>query len=181
MSIALFQEALIQGAHFQRALFQRKYCRGMKMANFPAFYASGISLTRCVVLAAILLAFPAVAHHSAARFDTRASIEVTGVVQEFAWKNPHAWIKLDVDDGDGNLVMWEFEGNGATYLLRTGWRRSTIKPGDTVTIVGNPLKSGQPGGRFYGAKLPDGRTAGLTDDGKRAPQDYNPSTAEQQL
>ncbi len=121
------------------------------------------------------------AHHSAARFDTKATIEITGVVREFAWKNPHAWIKLDVTGKDGKVVRWEFEGNGATYLLRTGWRRSTLELGKSVTIIGNPLKSGEPGGRFFGAKLTDGSTAGLTDDGKRAPQDYNPSTAEQQL
>ena len=151
------------------------------MTQLARSYGSRLSIGRSLVLTAILFAFPATAHHSAARFDTKASIEVTGLVQEFAWKNPHAWIKLDVDDGNGNVVIWEFEGNGATYLLRTGWRRSTIKPGDTVTIVGNPLKSGEPGGRFYGAKLADGSTAGLTEDGKRAPQDYNPSTAEQQL
>jgi hypothetical protein len=153
----------------------------MTMTQLAHCYGSRLPIGCSLVLTSILFAFPATAHHSAARFDTKASIEVTGVVQEFAWKNPHAWIKLDVDDGDGNVVMWEFEGNGATYLLRTGWRRSTIKPGDTVTIVGNPLKSGEPGGRFYGAKLTDGSTAGLTEDGKRAPQDYNPSTAEQQL
>ena len=128
-----------------------------------------------------MLAFPAVAHHSAARIDTQTNIEVTGVVQEFAWRNPHAWIEIGVDDGDGNIVTWKFEGNGATYLLRTGWRRTSIKPGDTVTIVGNPMKSGEPGGRFYGMKLPDGSSAGLTEDGQRAPQDYNLSQTEQQL
>lgn len=137
-----------------------------------------IFIAICLLLAVTV---PSKAHHSAARIDTTATIEVTGVVNEFAWRNPHAWIKLAVTDNKGNVVIWRFEGNGATYILRTGWRRTSIKVGDTVTIVANPLKTAKPGGRFFAVKFADGSTIGLKKDGTRAPQSSSNTKAEGQL
>ncbi len=100
------------------------------------------------------------AHHSAAAYDIEKNVAVTGVVETFRWKNPHTLVSLAVTDEDGNVVIWNFEGNGASNLVRNGWKRSMLKVGDHVTIHANPMKSGQPGGRLQGATLEDGTTVG---------------------
>jgi hypothetical protein len=45
-------------------------------------------------------------------------------------------------------------------MAKAGWRSTLLKPGDTVTVVVNPLKSGEPGGIFVSITLADGRTLG---------------------
>jgi hypothetical protein len=148
------------------------------MSNVQRRYAAKLAVLLCSIL---LPSLPSQAHHSAARFDTKAIVEIEGVIKEFAWKNPHTWIKMDVTDKKGNIVEWSFEGNGATYILRTGWKRSTIKPGEKVILFANPLVTGQPGGRFFGVKKSDGTTAGLNEDNTRAPQSGGYTNAEQRL
>ena len=67
---------------------------------------------------------------------------------------------LTVTDEDGSAVDWNFEGNGASNLVRNGWKRSMLKVGETATIHANPMKSGEPGGRLQGITLPDGSVVG---------------------
>ena len=148
------------------------------MSNFQIRFSAKLVVLSCCIL---LSSLPTLAHHSAARFDTKVTVEVEGVIKEFAWKNPHTWIKMDVTDENGNIVEWSFEGNGATYILRTGWKRSTIKPGEKVILYANPLITGQPGGRFFGVKKSDGTTIGLKEDGTRAPQSGGYTNTEQRL
>jgi len=45
-----------------------------------------------------------------------------------------------------------------TYLVRAGWKSNTIRPGDKVTVVGNPVRSGEPSAIFVSLTLADGRT-----------------------
>jgi hypothetical protein len=103
---------------------------------------------------------PAVAHHSAAGIDRTKSQVVTGTVKEFRWTNPHSWIDLDVADDKGVTRTWSVEMTSPTFLLRAGWKRSTIKPGDKVSITLRPFRNGDPGGLFMSITLPDGRVLG---------------------
>jgi hypothetical protein len=98
---------------------------------------------------------PLWAHHSMAGFDRTQTITLEGTVKEFSWANPHSWIELEVTEG-GKTVLWNFEMTAPAFLARAGWKRTTIKPGDRVTIVGNPLKSGDPGALFVSITLADG-------------------------
>ncbi|SUZ83704.1 uncharacterized protein METZ01_LOCUS36558, partial [marine metagenome] len=107
-----------------------------------------------------LLAFNANAHHSSAAYDRETVLKISGVIQEFRWKNPHSHIKLEVSSEDENNIIWNFEGGGATTMVREGWRRSMLKIGDQVTIHYNPLRNGQPGGILQGADLADGQFMG---------------------
>jgi len=102
----------------------------------------------------------ALAHHSAAMFDPEKVKELTGTIKEFQWKNPHVWIQVMVPNAAGAKEEWSIEGGGPNSLSRQGWRPTSFKPGDTVTIKVNPMKDGSPGGLFVGAKLPDGKTLG---------------------
>ena len=111
----------------------------------------------CVVLLAV--SAPVLAHHSAAGIDRTKSQVVTGTVKEFRWTNPHSWIDLDVTDDKGVAQTWSVEMTSPAFLVRAGWKSSTLKPGDKVTVVGRPLKSGEPGSAiFTSVTLADGRT-----------------------
>jgi hypothetical protein len=98
----------------------------------------------------------ALAHHSFAMFDLDKEVTVEGAVKELQWTNPHVWLQITLADGK----EWGFEMGAPGMLARTGWKSSTLKPHDKVTVVMNPLKSGGPSGRLVRVRLPDGRVLG---------------------
>src|SRR5262249_57078311 len=102
----------------------------------------------------------ALAHHSAAMFDPEKVKELSGTVKEFQWKNPHVWIQIYVQNASGAKEEWSIEGGGPNSLSRQGWRPTTFKPGDAVSIKVNPMKDGSAAGQFIGAKFADGKTVG---------------------
>ncbi len=92
--------------------------------------------------------------------DRTRTVTVTGVVKEFRWTNPHSWIDLEVAGSAGAPTLWSIEMNPPPFLVRAGWKSSTLKPGDTVTVTVNPIRTGEPGGIFVSVTLPDGRVLG---------------------
>src|SRR6266481_972865 len=80
-------------------------------------------------------AMPAWAHHSfAAEYDSSKSVSLTGQVTKVEWMNPHARFYLDVKDETGKVTNWEFELGNLSTLMRGGWRKTTMKIGDVVTV-----------------------------------------------
>ena len=111
-----------------------------------------------LALAAAGVAAPALAHHSFAMFDFQASKTVTGTVEQFDWTNPHTFIWLQVPTGTGGATeRYGFEGMSPNYLGRRGWSKSTLKPGDKVTVQYHPLKDGSKGGTYQKVMLSDGK------------------------
>ena len=100
---------------------------------------------------------PVLAHHSPAAFDRSKEVKLVGTVKEFRWQNPHTWIEVLVPDEKGKEVLWGVELTSPTYLIRAGWKSNTIKPGDKVTVMVNPVRSGEPAGIFRSLTLADGR------------------------
>jgi hypothetical protein len=117
------------------------------------------TLTCAAVLVTVATAALA-AHHSPVMFDRSVRKTLVGTVVEFAWTNPHASIQLDVPNEAGSTDRWGVELGSPNSMVRTGWRSSLLKPGDKVTVVVNPLKSGEFGGIFVSITLADGRTLG---------------------
>ena len=79
------------------------------------------------------------AHHAfAAEFDRAQTVELTGTVTRVEWTNPHARFYIDAPDPNQNneVVNWNFELGSPNGLMRQGWRRETIKEGDTITVTG---------------------------------------------
>ena len=94
---------------------------------------------------ALLLGVQLHAHHSGIMFDPMKQVTLKGTVKEFVFTNPHVTILITVTDDKGQAVDWSIEAASTQALVRSGWRRSSLKFGDTVTIVGRPLKDGRPG------------------------------------
>ena len=115
---------------------------------------------RSILLAALVLSTPAFAHHSFAMFDQKKSVTLRGTVREFQWTNPHAFIHIEVPKGGGGTEIWQVELNSPNNLKRQGWKSTSLKTGDAVTLVINPLKDGSKGGLFVSVTLPDGAVLG---------------------
>jgi len=100
------------------------------------------------------------AHHSFAMFDLGRDVTVEAVVKEVQFTNPHVWLQILVKDDKGAETEWSIESGAPGMMLRNGWKPSTLKAGDKVTLTLHPLRNGTPGGSLVRVKVPDGRTLG---------------------
>lgn len=100
-------------------------------------------------------------HHSfAAEFDGTKPVTLTGTVTKVEWMNPHAYLYMDVaDEQTGDVTNWAIELGSPNGLRRNGWQRTSVKPGDVLTIEGTL-------GRFK-ENLANARTAILASTGER--------------
>ena len=81
------------------------------------------------------------AHHSfSATYDSAQKMEIAGVVKEFVWRNRHSFMRIDVTDKDGTVKTWALEWGSASQLAISQISRTTIKPGDKLTITGQPAR-----------------------------------------
>lgn len=107
----------------------------MKTTLAGVFVAAGL----------LLAAGPSLAHHAfSAEFDANKPVNLTGTVTKVEWTNPHAWFYVDVADAAGKVTNWAFELGGPNGLIRAGWTRNSMKPGDVVTVEGSRAKDGSP-------------------------------------
>ena len=104
-----------------------------------------------------LVVATASAHHASAGIDRSKTVELKGTVKAFSWQNPHSWMEVEVAS-EGKVVTWTIEMTAPSYLVRAGWKSSTLKPGDEVSVTVRPLKNGDPGGLFVSVTLAGGRT-----------------------
>ena len=122
-----------------------------------------VSKIRIVVLAACLTAAaatPAGAHHSFAMFDRTQQVTLKGTIKDFQYNNPHSWIQLIVTPPAGGEEEWTIEALSPNVLNRTGWKRTSLVPGEKVTLVIYPMRDGTHGGNLISVTLPDGSTLG---------------------
>jgi hypothetical protein len=120
----------------------------------------------CLVL--VNIAGAASAHHSfAAFFDPAKTVTVKGTVTSYHFTNPHGLIAIDVRSPNGQVEHWRAETNAPVVLMRRGWTRETLKPGEIVTLSGWASRDGQPYLRLRQANRADGTVIGTpfsTDD-----------------
>jgi hypothetical protein len=106
----------------------------------------------------LLISGPVLAHHANAVFDVGKRVTVKGTVTEWFWANPHCLLRLDVKDGNGQVVHWVAETQAPPNMIPFGWSKQSFTAGDEVTVTIEPVKNGQPLGRILQAVLPSGTT-----------------------
>lgn len=116
------------------------------------------SLAIALSLTLSLAAAPAAAHHSfSAEFDNDRPVKLTGKVTSMRWSNPHAWIYIDVEDDDGNVVNWALETQAANGLIRRGWRKEDLPVGTVLEVEGWQARNGTPTANISSVTFTDGR------------------------
>jgi len=81
-------------------------------------------------------------HNTAARYDDEHPVTITGTVVQFRMISPHSRILVEVKGETEEAVIWDSETSSAGTLYRRGWRTDDLKPGDRVTVTGNPAVDG---------------------------------------
>ena len=115
--------------------------------------------TACIAL--LLTASSALAHHSFAMFDQSQTVTLQGAVTDFRWTNPHVFIELSVKNESGAEEQWSIEMTSPEHLSRAGWRPSTLKSGDEVTLNIHPMRDGVKGGQYLSGTGPSGPLLGV--------------------
>jgi len=112
-----------------------------------------------LVAGAMMPAERLAAHHGTGiSYDLTAPLKtIKGVVTEFAWRNPHVSIFVDVADDNGNVTNWGIEHNNIATLAKDGYHRNTLKPGMPVTVVFHPSRAGAAVGLTVKVILADGK------------------------
>ena len=108
-------------------------------------------------IALLGISHSALAHHGRASYDATRVFTIMGTVSAFQFSNPHAQLFLDVKDGKGKIEKWVGEGTSPNMLVREGWDRKTIKPGDQITATGHPARDGSYNMRIEKIVLSNGR------------------------
>ena len=125
------------------------------------------------VLAAALLSFciaPVFAHHSFGLFDMSKTAEIEGTVVKLEWSNPHCWLFLAAGAAsDAEAVNYGFEMTSVGEMIRRGWTKSSVKPGDKVKVTFHPVRDGRPAGYMVSVMTDDGRYIGRPPEGPNAP------------
>ena len=114
-------------------------------------------LAAAIVLAAALsAASPGLAHHSFAAYDSTRTLTLTGTVESFAWANPHAVLRILAPATGGEAqAQWEVETSSPGIMQRFGWKRDSVRRGDRVVVVLNPMRDGSHRGRLHTVTLVD--------------------------
>jgi hypothetical protein len=98
------------------------------------------------------------AHHSlAAEYDQSKKITLHGTLTSIDWRNPHAWIYLDVKDESGAVVKWQCELGSPNAMTRQGWTQDAAKAGDELVLDGIMAKDSSKTCSTRNVKFKDGR------------------------
>ena len=119
-----------------------------------------IAAVFAVLIASLMLAGVAAAHHGRAGYDTAGNGKVVkGTVSEYRWLKPHVFSVWDAKDEKGNVVKWTGEFSSPSSMLSEGMGRNTFKVGDEISVSVIPAKAGQPYGLVLRIVRADGSIA----------------------
>ena len=119
---------------------------------------SNARAVRLVMIVVLLAGVQAAAHHSfAAEFDAERPVTLKGTVVTWEMMNPHGWITMDVPGPDGRTGRWMVETSNPNGLMRLGWSKRSLKPGDEITVEAYRAKDGSNTANAARVTLADGR------------------------
>jgi Family of unknown function (DUF6152) len=117
--------------------------------RFLVIFALAISVS--------FISLPLAAHHGNAAYDATKQINLKGTVTQFIWANPHCVVMFDATDESGQTAHWMAETENPTTMTNMGWLKSSLKPGDAITIRVITVKNGKPIGRIVWVELANGQ------------------------
>jgi len=109
-----------------------------------------------LMLGALAISSPLMAHHGNAAFSDKPITLKDGKVTNFAWSNPHSLVEFDAKDDKGKMQHWVVETAAPQALVLIGWSKSSLQPGDVITVTMYQAKTGAPAGRLQKIVLSDG-------------------------
>ena len=113
-------------------------------------------IIRCAFFGLAAFTYPAAAHHSFAIYDFNQEVLITGTVKEVQWTNPHiAIFVMGTTKASTEPTLWAIEMSSPGNMVRLGWTRTSVKPGDKVTVGIYPLRDGRKGGSLKKITLVD--------------------------
>ena len=120
-------------------------------------------MRRAAIVSVLFVMLPGMlsAHHGLSAYNETNPITLKGTVTDFEWANPHAQIYFDVKDPSGNITHWACETLNPARLLRAGWSKRSLKPGDQITITLITARTGAPVGFLRKLILADGTELGV--------------------
>ena len=116
-------------------------------------------LQKCLasVVGFLILCVPVFAHHGSNAYDTSKVVVLKGAtVTKYLWANPHVIISFDVKDDKGNVQHWNAEAGTPTTVALAGWSKTSVQPGDVISVYLFQSKTGNPVGRLNKIVLADG-------------------------
>lgn len=138
----------------------KPYAESPEQEEFSRMHTHTNARGLCLLAAVGLLAATTMvnAHHSfGAEYDETKPVTLKGTITEIEWTNPHTYLFMDVIDSQGRKANWKWEGYPPGVLYRTGWSRTTLKPGDMVTIFGWRARDGSNWAHSREVTLADGK------------------------
>jgi len=91
-----------------------------------------------LVVLAFSISSYAAAHHSRANFDNSMTVQITGTVVDYSWRNPHVYMEVEGEDETGVSRTWLLEAHSVTAMAGFGWDRDSLDDGELVTFSGSP-------------------------------------------
>jgi len=125
---------------------------------------TAIFVLMAALAALFVVTVPVLAHHGTAAFNTDKEVVVKGNITDFVFSNPHVQVFFETTNDKGQKEAWQGELTAPNKLIRAGWNKRSLKPGDPVTITGFQVKSGEK--TLWIRKLigPDGQPMQLFED-----------------
>ena len=122
---------------------------------------SVLLVVMAVAVGVFVLAGPLFAHHAQSVYDREHPVTLPGTVTDYLFTNPHTQIRFDAKDANGNVTSWTADTSSPQRLYRVGWNKTSLKPGDPITVTGAPSKDGRHSMSIMKLVGPDGKVLGL--------------------
>lgn len=108
-------------------------------------------------IALLAVVIPVQAHHPFnTEFDANKTVTLKGTVSKVEWANPHSTLYMDVREENGQTANWAFELGSPKKLKDFGWKKTTLKMGDQITVNAWRARDGSTKGSANMITLSDG-------------------------